>query len=122
MNCSEAKELIQLYLDEELSSRDTLDVQRHLESCPSCTTLLDYFARQDSMLKQFARAETLDNSQLRGKILQAINEEKRLPEVSRWRSFVSTPVFRRVAAVLIFVAIIAFFVLRGSTPYINEKA
>ena len=121
MNCSEAKELIQLYLDEELSCRDTLEVQRHLESCPSCTALLDYFARQDDTLKKFARSETLNNSQLRGRILQAINEEKLLPSVGRWRSFISNPLLRRVAAILVFAAIIAFFVLRGSTPLINEK-
>ena len=121
MNCNEAKELVQLYLDEELSARDTLDVQRHLKACPSCTSLLDYFARQDSTLKQIAKVETFDSSPLRDKIWQAIQEEKRSPKVSRWRTLLRNSTLRRVAAVLILAAIAAVILLRGLTPFINDK-
>jgi hypothetical protein len=121
MNCSEAKELVQLYLDEELSARDTLDVQRHLKACPSCTSLLDYFARQDDTLRQIAKAETVNSSPLRDKIWQAIEEEKRAPEKSRWRTLLRNSTLRRVAAVLILAAIAAIMLLRGLTPFINDK-
>ncbi len=121
MNCSEAKELIQLHLDEELSARDTLDVQHHFEACPSCASLLDYFARQDLTLKQFARAETFDSSPLHGRILQAISAAESLPQMSRWRVLVGNPMLRRVAAVLVIAASAAFLLLRGTTPFINEN-
>lgn len=60
MICIEARKLIQLYLDSELGARDTLDVQQHLATCSACSALLDWFLRQDELLRESARAEAAD--------------------------------------------------------------
>jgi anti-sigma factor RsiW len=125
MNCSEARELIQLYIDNELDARNTLKAQQHLKACTSCSSLLDYFARQDQTLKQFARAEAQEHARLREDILGAIRRQSAAspdkPEVTRrsgLRSWLQRPAFRRIAAVLVIAIAAAFFLLRGG---VNEK-
>lgn len=121
MNCVDARELIQLYMDDELSSREALDVQHHIDSCSACASLLDYFTQQDEALRQFARSETLDNQALREQILKDILSQRSATPVRPWWLQVSqSPVFRRIAAVLIVALVIGFFLLRGGTP-INPK-
>ena len=127
MNCSEAKELIQLYLDNELDARNTLEAQQHLDACPSCTSLLNYFIKQDQTLKQFAKSETDDHAKLRENILGSIGNPSVTSRPAQtngqiyWmQSWLRSPAFRRIAAVLVIVIVAAFFFLRGS-PFINEK-
>lgn len=112
-------------MDNELDARNTLDVQQHLEACPSCQSLLNYFIKQDQTLQTFAKAQRQDNGNLREAILQAIQQEPASPpaEADAARAFflkgwMQSPSFRRVAAILIVVMTIAFFLLRGG---INEK-
>lgn len=125
MKCSEAKELIQLYMDNELDARDTLDVQHHLEACLSCQSLLDYFIRQDQTLQAFAKSPRQDHESLRQAILQALRDEPvglpaeakpaRVVPLQRW---LRSPAWRRVAAVVIVALVAAFFLLRAG---ISEK-
>jgi hypothetical protein len=123
MNCSEAKELIQLYMDNELDARNTLGVQHHLEACPSCQSLLNYFIKQDQTLQAFAKSQRQDNVGLREAILQAIQREPVSPPAEAARAsflngWLQRPAFRRIAAILVIAMTIAFFLLRGG---INEK-
>lgn len=41
MKCTEVRKLIQLYLDSELDSKESLDVAEHLESCSECAGLFE---------------------------------------------------------------------------------
>ena len=72
MNCGEVRDLIQLYLDDELDTRSTLSVQQHLEGCPSCAGAFETFLQQDQLLQRAARAETIDSSRVRANILAAL--------------------------------------------------
>lgn len=149
MNCEEVKKVIQLYLDNELSARDSLEVQPHLEACSSCAALLAYFTRQDDALRAAARAETEEHSQLRAGILAAIQEAIENPTPTTSSTTGSTtssapspttspttsptankalrrpvwwqrPALRRIAALLVIAIAAGFFLLRGSSPF-NEK-
>jgi anti-sigma factor RsiW len=125
MNCSEARELIQLYMDDELDARNTLGVQRHLEGCPVCAAQLDYFVKQDQALKQIARAAPGEHAMLRETILAEI---RRLPagdqgvkESKPWQqTLLRRPALLRIAVLVILALVAAFFLLRGS-PFINHK-
>ncbi len=119
MNCVDARELIQLYMDDELSSREALDVQHHIDSCSACASLLSYFTRQDETLRLYARSETSDYNGLREQIVKDIrNQSAATPNRGWWLGLTQSPVLRRVAAVLIVALVIGFFLLRGS---INPK-
>lgn len=101
MNCSEVREIIQLYLDDELDSRDTLSVQRHLESCSACAHVLDMFLEQDRLLRRQARAQDVDTHLLRERILNAIRSQTKQP-LNRFnaRAVWNAPnAWRRVAAI-----------------------
>ncbi len=122
MNCVDARELIQLYMDDELSSREALDVQHHIDSCSACASLLHYFTKQDEALRQFARSETSDYQLLREQIVKDIrNQSVAAPKRTWWLPLAQSPVLRRVAAVLVVALAIGFFFLRGGTPIINPK-
>jgi anti-sigma factor RsiW len=83
MNCSEAKELIQLYVDNELDARTTLETQRHLEACSSCSHVLDAYLTQDRALRMAARSTKVDSNRLRQNILAAIRNEPQVPRSNR---------------------------------------
>lgn len=128
MNCSEAKELIHLYIDNELDARHTLAAQQHFEACAACASQLDYFLKQDQALKQSAQSEIGDNALVRENILAAIRQEnatanqqatdERRAAQQKW---LRRPVLLRLAAGFILVIAVAFFLLRGSAPFINDK-
>ena len=116
MNCGEVKDIIQLYMDSELEARDTFAVQRHLESCSSCSSLLNAFAQQDRALRQAARAEAGDNLALRESVLARIREQS--PDTARgWRS---PATLRRVAALSALAITATLLVLFGQTPAPDE--
>jgi len=96
MSCREVKEIIQLYMDNELDARSTLEVQRHIESCPGCSHLLETYLKQDQALKQSARSEMIDSNRVRENILAAIAKETRRPKIG-WL----LPAWKRVAVIAI---------------------
>ena len=136
MNCGEAKDLIQLYLDDELDTRSTLSVQQHLEVCPSCAAAFETFLQQDQLLQRAARAETIDSSRVRAGILAALQQQQPLPTPSTalsaspgiwqgasqallrwWR----VPAWPRLAAAVALVLVVMLAALRfGWMPGINE--
>ena len=120
MNCVEAKNLIQLYMDNELSARESLDVQHHIEGCASCMALLNYFIKQDEALREGAREVLGSNEQLRDKIITAVQNEPLLVPAPPARVWWQRPAWRRIAAGVIVVIGAALFFLRGSTPF-NDK-
>lgn len=110
MNCGEAKELIQPYIDSELDCRDTLEVQHHLESCSSCAGLIDSLIKQDDSLRQAAREERTETALMRERILSGIRNESVEPDKRKF-------LFHRAAAAaaLILIALlVALWILPGS--------
>lgn len=108
MRCDEAKNLIQLYMDNELDPCNTLEVQRHLENCPPCSHLLETFMLQDRLLSEAARSERINSDHLRRQILDAIRDQK--PK-SGWLSG-----WRRAAAIIILIGIGSLIALRTILP------
>ena len=44
MNCTEVVNLLDQYVDRELSNEEVLEVQRHLDACPPCLSLFHFEA------------------------------------------------------------------------------
>ncbi|HMG34978.1 MAG TPA: anti-sigma factor [Blastocatellia bacterium] len=104
MNCGEVREIIQLYMDNELEARDTLSVQKHLESCGGCFYLLETFLEQDRLLRDEARAEQVDSHLLREQILNIVRDSQpqssvgRRNKLARWTG---QPAWLRFAAIVV---------------------
>jgi anti-sigma factor RsiW len=75
MNCTEVRDIIQLYLDSELNARSTLNVLRHLEHCSGCSRLFHRYLGEKARLRQAARSEAINSQRLRGRIVWAIRKE-----------------------------------------------
>src|SRR5438477_8929680 len=52
MKCSEVRNLVRLYLDSELESKPSLEVEQHLTSCPECAGLYQAEEKLDDRLFQ----------------------------------------------------------------------
>ncbi len=117
MNCVEVKIILQLYLDNELSTRETLDVQTHLDECSACAQLLADFNRQDELLRQAARAEITEQSQLRAGILAALRQPAAPPRQRSWWLYSR----RWAAAAAALLMVIAALLWNSLIPGINEK-
>lgn len=125
MNCGEAREVIQLYMDDELEARDTLTVQKHLESCAGCSRQLERLLEQDRVLRDASRAERVDNRLLREKILNAILDNRpvqpmvRIRWVDRWSA---RPAWRRVAAIVVLTIAAGLLLSKaGLLPYTTQN-
>ncbi len=109
MNCYQVKELIQLFMDDELDARSTLEVQQHLESCTACRRLLEALLVQDQLLKQATCADKPNSSQLRTRILAALQHQ---PVVTK-RPKLTQLTWRRLTATAVAAIIIVLLLLRG---------
>ncbi|MGH9831028.1 MAG: anti-sigma factor family protein, partial [Blastocatellia bacterium] len=126
MNCSEVKKLIQLYMDNELEARDTLEVQRHLEACSSCNRALQVLTDQDEKLRTAARAETVGSVILRDKVVQAIRQAERPIAVKRRAPLGglvgSVSVLARVAAIVLVAGLSVLILLESGILHGAQNA
>jgi len=51
MNCSDCSEKLDSYLDRELSNTEMLELQLHLEGCPSCADNYEFQASMKRLVK-----------------------------------------------------------------------
>ena len=113
MTCREVKELIYLYMDNELDARGTLEVQRHLDTCSVCVRGLTGMLEQDRTLREAARAEVVDSAKLRQLIIEDVKRHPAasLPMVVRraagWKRFAAIAAML-VVAIGIAVALLVF--------------
>lgn len=98
MNCSEAKDLIQVYMDSELDARNTLDVQRHLEMCSACARILSSLADQDAKLRSAAHKDPARSAEIHQRLIEAIRKEP-VTDIRQVRTSRRLPLFVRIAAV-----------------------
>ena len=58
MNCENIKQLLPLYLNNELDDQQFKEVQKHLQSCSDCQSELDDMQELDTLLKTHLKPET----------------------------------------------------------------
>src|SRR5437867_10866490 len=55
MKCAEVRKFVRLYLDSELDTEHSFEVERHLESCAECAGLFEAEKKFDERLGRFLR-------------------------------------------------------------------
>lgn len=117
-NCAEVRELLQLYLDNELDGRATLATQKHLDSCRECSRLLELFMRQDQRLRQAAQAEPLETATVRRRMLKVLHHSS-APLRRRW-AFLPLPL--RFMGAMASVVVAVFLLWRiGGLSWLGEN-
>src|SRR5437879_1489429 len=56
MKCAEVRKLVRLYLDSELDTKTSFEVEQHLESCAECAGLFEAEKNFDARLGRFLQA------------------------------------------------------------------
>jgi anti-sigma factor RsiW len=92
MTCAEVRELLSAWLDRELDLRTSLEIERHLETCPGCSESRDRLVALQAALKDPALLEPLPPD-LTPRVRRALRRE--VP-----RAAVSAPWSLGVAAAL----------------------
>lgn len=112
MRCSKVKKLISDYIDNELTSKQTEVLEKHLKECPGCRQTLEDFkkiAEKSGKLKEISPPEW---SWMRIKArIGSQSKSTQLKLKNRW-DWLRTPAFRLTAALLM-VAVVAGVVLIG---------
>jgi anti-sigma factor RsiW len=112
MSCNEALR-VHAYCDGELDAAAAAEIERHLESCPDCASLLKDIEETRGTLRQDASYYRASD-ELRDRIDNALDDEegKRRPRMAAWttRSFLTGAVggscITALAAVLAFVLLV----------------
>src|SRR5256712_9868906 len=55
MKCAEVRKFVRLYLDSELDTKHSFEVEQHLESCAECAGLFEAEKKFDERLGRFLR-------------------------------------------------------------------
>src|SRR5438876_9267056 len=55
MKCAEVRKFVRLYLDSELDTKNSFEVEQHLESCAECAGLFEAEKKFDQRLGRFSR-------------------------------------------------------------------
>jgi anti-sigma factor RsiW len=101
MKCAEVRKFVRLYLDSELDTEHSFEVERHLESCAECAGLFEAEKKFDERLGRFLR---------RGQATRALWEKveaqiapKRFPKLKTfWPAALAASIL--IAAGVVFVA------------------
>jgi mycothiol system anti-sigma-R factor len=67
MNCSDVVNLLEQYVDRELSGEEIEEVRRHLDACPPCLTLFHFEANLRRLVRHACNESAPDG--LRERIL-----------------------------------------------------
>ena len=112
MNCSETQRLLHAYIDDELDVADTLEIERHLETCTACLATYNNYQALRTAIKDsslyFQAPEKLQK-QVRSSIREA-NRTTFLARMASWRGI------SIAAALILAIALIALLAHSLFTP------
>jgi anti-sigma factor RsiW len=116
MNCPEAQRLLHAYIDAELDMADTLEVERHLETCPACLATFHNYQALSAAIKAdalyFQAPEKLQKSVQSS--IRKVNQNAFISRLASWRGI-------GIAAALIIAVALAIFFTHFMFPASGEK-
>lgn len=120
MKCTEVKELLSAYFDDELSAERHLQVQRHVEGCPDCRRELDGFGR----LSQLATESIVSTppvelwQRIESQLDQSDSDRQSMqqPTLSASKTSRKTRHWSLLTAIVLVIAIVGVFSYRSMFP------
>lgn len=118
MNCTETQRLLHMYVDAELDTADTLEVEQHLQKCTACLQIYNNYQALRTAIKTgslyFQAPENL-RKRIRSSVLKT-NKTAFISHVMSWRGL-------SVAAVLIFAMLLTLWGFTRFWPaYVEESS
>jgi hypothetical protein len=125
MNCRRIEKLIPLYVEGDLESHEAGTVLAHLKTCESCGALVTEYEASQTWLRSHALPDFDDAmlDDLKRGVMREIDEAKERPAFFGFFAGYWTPghVFQAIAALLIIVAAVAFYVYLGKLSGISNN-
>ena len=115
MNCPDAQDVIHAYFDGELDLMKTLDFERHLHDCPSCSQAIRNLAAMRSSIRGaglYRNAPVDLERRIRSDVRKARGETPAYPTRIGWRGMAIAASLAFIAASLAFIAAALWAVLR----------
>ncbi|MHB8715030.1 MAG: anti-sigma factor family protein [Sulfuricaulis sp.] len=120
MNCVEAQDLVQLYIDQELDLLQVVDVDKHLRSCAACRAQYD---RQQALRTAVRRDTDYHRAppELRARLHHALREHASVTvrPAARWPSRWNTGL-AIAAAVVLSVSVALYIVLPAPPDHLED--
>ena len=114
MNCRELREYLYAFLDSELDSALSIEVQRHLEQCPECAREVEIEWAIKGKLSEALSHEPVDVEFDERTLQRWLEHEQTRRPSGRWRHRRSLKRFAAAAAIVAFIGI--WFGVRGVSP------
>lgn len=112
MRCSKVKKMISDYIDNELTSKQTEAMEKHLKECPECRQTMKNFRKIVEKSGKLVEINPPEWSWMRIKArIGSPSKSTQLKFKNRW-IWLRTPAFRLTAAILV-VAVVTGFVMIG---------
>jgi len=111
MNCEQVKNLISLYIDNELDEKECSEFEDHISSCESCRNELNDILKIVKLLRSIPQVELPSNfkAQLHEKLIKAKEEEKL--NKRKGLLFVGNSYFKAISGIAAVVLVV--FAIRG---------
>lgn len=119
MTCEDCREILSIYIDEELPASERAEIERHLAECSECAAELERLTEMMAQLRETsqrempvdaaARLDDAISAALRERQAASVPSPGRGPEVEPWWRWFLRPAFGGVAAsmaVLVFAVVV----------------
>lgn len=122
-SCSNVKENISAYLDNELSIKDRLSFEKHIESCKQCKVELDKIAHIAALCAELPQRELPPDfkAKLHEKLIEsAQGQESNLRRIRKPKGFMFTKAFATIAAGMLLFFLAGSFYKYGLFPSMKK--
>lgn len=117
-NCQNIQEQILELITGVMSPEKTAELQRHIDSCPSCSKYLQALQADDKLLGNFAETMQPRVARVENNVIGALNLEPSTGQVkciSGWRKIMKGPIIRIAAAAMLLI-VAGYVVGRVTAP------
>ena len=100
MGCDVVRKDISAYVDGELTEKEKLAVDTHLQKCPDCKRVFNQFAAQSQVLREVAEIEPSPDFDVRF-WTKVTKQNERTPLAAEWPSLIFSPTRLIFASILL---------------------
>src|SRR5438445_1402542 len=106
-DCQAMSRIMHAYLDGELSAKETVDVQTHLDNCPECGVLYRNEKLFLNLIKKSLPSAVAPQG-LKHRVMQSIEAGSHEKRFTRWLRPMTTPLLVSAVLVIVFIVVNVF--------------
>ena len=120
-DCQAMYRIMHAYLDGELSTKETVDVQTHLDTCPDCSVLYRNEELFLDLIKKSLPSAVAPRG-LKHRVMQSIEAGSHEKRFTRWLRPMTTPLLVSAVLVIVFIVVNGFIPENKHVPELVDLA